>query len=343
MSEPRLRIGLSLTGFDTPASEIVDLAVRAEAAGVDSVWSAEYFRSAFVLPAAIAQATSRIGIGTGIALAFVRTPLISALSTIDMDDLSGGRFVLGLGSQVKTAIERWHGLEYSRPAARMRETVQAIRVAARTHADEPQRFSGEFYELDWAGYRRRPAPLREPRIFVGSVKSGMIRTAVDVADGLIGHVFWSARYVRDVVAPIVADARPGFEVAATYVCAISKDVDHARRDAKRTLAFYAATRFYADLLEADGFGEDATRARAAARSNDDRAREDAVSDAMLDAYAIACAPDEAPQRLAERTAGVDQALLLPAYFGTPAARVRGQYDAVLDLCAVRPPATAERT
>lgn len=335
MSGGQAHVGLSLVGYDLPIASLVDVAVRAERAGLDSIWSGEYFRSAFVVPAAVAQATSRIGIGTGIALAFVRTPLVTALSAIDLDELSGGRFVLGLGSQVKTAIERWHGLEYSQPAARMAETVSAIRAAAETHTTEPQRFSGRFYELDWTGYRRLPPPVRPPRIFVGGVKPPMIRVAVAVADGVIGHVFWSSRYRQEVVEPLLAAARPGFEVASTIVCAISEDADAARADAKRTLAFYASTRFYADMLEADGFSDDAERARAAVASREPARLEEAISDEMLETYAIAGRPDEAAAQLAHRARDLDLALLVPAYYLTPSERVLEQYNAAIDVFAGR--------
>lgn len=337
MTDVRPRIGVSLVGYDMPIEKIVGLAVQAEHAGLDSVWSGEYFRSAFVGPAAIAQATSRIGIGTAIALAFVRTPLVSALSAIDLDELSDGRFVLGLGSQVKTAIERWHGLEYSHPASRMAEAVQAIRAASETHRPEPRRFDGQFYKLDWTGYRRLPAPVRPLRIYVGGVKPPMIRVAVNVADGIIGHVFWSSRYRRDVVQPLLETAGEGFEVASTIVCAVSDNVDVARRDAKRTLGYYASTRFYADLLEADGFAADAARAREALATGDTRALEEAVSDAMLDTYALAGRADEVEQQLVERCAGIDLALIVPAYFATPSERVLDQYAAAIDAFATKPP------
>jgi probable F420-dependent oxidoreductase len=331
-SPPRFgtRVGIGVVGADLPIDEVIDLAVRAERAGLDSVWAGEYFRSAFVTPTAIAERTSRIGIGTAIALAFVRTPLIAALSAIDLDELSGGRFVLGLGSQVKTAIERWHGLEYSRPASRMAETVRAIRAAAQTHLEEPQRFKGEFYDLDWTGYRRLSPPLRPLRIFVAGVKPAMVKVAARVGDGVIGHLFWSDRYLRETVQQITSAAAPGFETCANVLCAVGEDREVARRDAKRTLAYYAQTRTYADLLSADGFAQEAERARAAAASRDARAMEKAISDRMVDAYAVAGTPDEVLGQLRERARLLDLAIALPAYYLTPPDRVREQYDAILE-------------
>lgn len=134
------------------ADDVARLAARAEAAGFESLWTAEMFHDPFLPLSAAATGTSRIGLGTSIALAFVRSPWVTALAALDLDLLSGGRFTLGLGTGLKRFNERWHGVAYGKPTPHIREVVQLVRlISENAHRGEPIKFRGQFYDLDIQG------------------------------------------------------------------------------------------------------------------------------------------------------------------------------------------------
>jgi alkanesulfonate monooxygenase SsuD/methylene tetrahydromethanopterin reductase-like flavin-dependent oxidoreductase (luciferase family) len=168
------------------ANDVATTAARAEAAGFETVWTSEMFHDPFLPLAAAATSTTTMGLGTSIALAFVRSPWVAALSALDLDVLSGGRFILGLGTGLKRLNERWHGVAYGKPTPHIREAVQVIRlITERAHTGEPIRFSGQYYDVDIQGWRRPLPPVRERiPIYLAGVREGMIRTAAQVADGL---------------------------------------------------------------------------------------------------------------------------------------------------------------
>src|SRR6266571_3171580 len=171
------RYSLAIGSAD--AKELAAFAARAESAGFNSLWTSEMFHDPFLPLAAAATGTSRIALGTSIALAFVRSPWVIALSALDLDLLSGGRFILGLGTGLKRMNERWHGVAYGKPTPHIRECVQVIRlITERAHTNEPIRFAGQYYDVDIQGWRRPQGPVREHiPIYLAGVREGMIRTA----------------------------------------------------------------------------------------------------------------------------------------------------------------------
>src|SRR2546426_2580972 len=173
---------LSIAAGIAPAAELAGLARRAEDAGFDALWTSEMFHDPFLPLAAAASSTSRITLGTSIALAFVRSPWVTALSALDLDILSRGRFILGLGTGLKRLNERWHGVAYGKPTPHIRECVQVIRlISERAHTGEPIRFSGQYYNVDIQGWKRPAPPVREQLpIYLAAVREGMIRTAAQV-------------------------------------------------------------------------------------------------------------------------------------------------------------------
>ncbi|MGA1213419.1 MAG: LLM class flavin-dependent oxidoreductase, partial [Solirubrobacterales bacterium] len=166
------RVSLGVTG-DSPA-EMAALAERAEASGIARVWVIELFRNAFTQATWLASQTSSVGVGTGIAWGFVRSPMSIAMSAMDIDEISGGRFTLGLGPGVKRLIETWHGVEYGRPAPHMKETIEAVREIIRAAASfEPVRYEGEYHDIDIRGWTRGTPPVRdEIPIFTAAVQEG---------------------------------------------------------------------------------------------------------------------------------------------------------------------------
>ncbi|MFM9149601.1 MAG: LLM class flavin-dependent oxidoreductase, partial [Solirubrobacterales bacterium] len=166
------KVSLGVTG-DSPA-EMAELALRAEAAGISRVWVIELFRNAFTQATWLGTQTSEVGLGTGIAWGFVRSPMSIAMSAMDIDEITGGRFTLGLGPGVKRLIETWHGVDYGRPAPRMKETIEAVREIIRAAAAvEPVRYEGEYHDIDIRGWTRGTPPVREEiPIFTAAVQEG---------------------------------------------------------------------------------------------------------------------------------------------------------------------------
>jgi probable F420-dependent oxidoreductase len=276
------------------------------------------FHDPFLPLASAAVATSRIGLGTSIALAFVRSPWVTALAALDLDAASGGRFTLGLGTGLKRFNERWHGVAYGKPTPHIREVVQIIRLIARNaHRGEPIRFRGQYYDLDIQGWQRPAHPVREQfPIYLAGVREGMIRTAAGVADGLLGHPIYPLRWIRDVVVPSLARglqeadrARDDFRLCLGVCCAIDSDEASARRAAAATIAFYATVNTYEPLFS--GFPAEVQSIQAAAVRNDTQAMVDAVSDAMVDTFAVVGRVDAVRKKLAAYADLADSVILSP--------------------------------
>jgi probable F420-dependent oxidoreductase len=310
----RYSITISVGDAATVARE----AARAEAAGFETAWTSEMFHDPFLPLAAAATSTSRIGLGTSIALAFVRSPWVTALSALDLDVLSGGRFTLGLGTGLKRLNERWHGVAYGKPTPHIREAVQVIRlITERAHRGEPIRFSGQYYDVDIQGWTRPLAPVRERiPIYLAGVREGMIRTSAQVADGLLGHPIYSLHWIRDLVLPSLARglaesqrARDDFHLCLAVCCAVGKDLAAARRAAAATIAFYATVNTYEPLFAP--FPAEVHRIQAALMRGDTQGMIDAVSDEMIDAFAVVGTPDEVRKKLAAYGELADSICLTP--------------------------------
>src|ERR671914_2288754 len=191
-------IVLSLNGVEANA----EAARLAEAAGFESVWATEFYdRSATVTLAAMAQATSRVELGSAIAYAFGRSPLVLAAEARDIDELCGGRLTLGLGTGTRRMQKDWHGLDGEHPAGRMEELVPLLRRLWRLH-EGPIDHEGRFYRVNV----QPTAPPREPHrldlpIYMAGVNERMIEGAGKVADGLVGHPLFTPEYVGQVVRP----------------------------------------------------------------------------------------------------------------------------------------------
>jgi probable F420-dependent oxidoreductase len=332
-----VKIGLVLTGGSARAD--VDLALRAEAAGFDGVFSIEFVsRNGYVALGAIAEATRRVRIGTAIANAFTRTPLLHASAAMDLDELSGGRMVLGLGSATRRMNEDWYDVRFSAPAARMRELVQLLRAAFQAQRGGGFRWEGRFWKIQVPIYARPGAARDDIPIWVAAVNRGMIATCGAVADGLVGHPIATRRWHREVTLPGLREAeraagRPeGACALAPYVLtSIQPERELAVRDAKNQIGFYFTTALYHSILEHHGLPGVGERCRAALRRFDVRAMSEAVPDSLVDEIAIACTPDEARERLAAWKDLTDQPLLYAPTVGVPPERVRANQDAIFEV------------
>jgi probable F420-dependent oxidoreductase len=317
----------------------VALAQRAERAGFDSVFSIEFFnRHGFVSLGAIAQATSRIRIGSAIANAFTRSPLLHASAAMDLDELSGGRMVLGLGSATRRMNEDWFGVPFSAPARRMTELVRVLRTAFAAQKGGGLRFEGEFWDLKVPLYARPGAPRMEIPIWVAAVNRGMVRAAGLVADGLVGHPVATRRWHREVTLPGLraAESEAGREsgacrLAPYLLCVIADTREQALREAKGQIGFYYTTELYHSILDLHGQREIGQACRAAFRKMDLKGAADAIPDELVDEIAIACTADEARDRLAEWKDLTAEPLFYPPSIGLRPERVIDNAHAILDL------------
>jgi len=302
----------------------------AEARGFDSVWVTEFFNQhGFVRLAAVAQATTRVRLGTAIAYAFMRTPLLASAAAMDIDELSGGRVILGLGSGTRSMNERWYSMPFKDPPAkRMREAVSLVRAAITAQKGGGLRFDGAYYHIDIPQYSRPFAPRSEIPIFVAAVNRGMIRAAAAVADGLVGHPIFTRKYIAEKVLPELAGST--CELAPYVLCALSDDVERARREARAQIAFYYTTSLYHSVLDVHGWREIGETITAAFKRGDFAAMTAAVPDALVDQIAIACRPDEAKDRLRQWDGLTEQVLFYPPSVGIAPARVRENLAAIAE-------------
>lgn len=289
---------------------------EAEEAGLESVWTTEFpDRSAVVALAAIALGTARVTLGTAIAYAFGRTPIVLAAEARDLDVLSRGRLILGLGTGTQKMQREWHGLDGEHPAPRMEELVPLLRrlVALEQAGLE---HSGRFYRLNVHPTAPVQPPLRaDLPIYMAGVNARMIEAAGAVADGLVGHPLFTPEYTREVVRPALQRGatragRPAPPIAGYLTCIVNEDREAARAMARGVVAFNSTVSTYRPVLAHHGFEAQADAVRAAWEKRDLAGMAAAVSDEMLDAIALAGAGDEVRARFQERHAGVFERTLL---------------------------------
>jgi len=312
------------------AQDLAEGAAAAEEAGIEGIWAIELYRSTITQATWLASQTESIGIGTGITWAFTRSPFLLAVSALDIDEMSGGRFRLGLGAGVKRLNEKWHGAEYGRPAPHLRETVEATRLIMQSaSAGAPIRYEGDYHDIDIKGWARPHPAIREKvPIYVAAVGEGMARMAGDVADGALGHLICSPRWLEEVMIPNFEKglARSGRERSSfdfipgmcVAIAADDSEIESAYEAARKTLAFYATVRTYAPVFQLDGFGSEAEAVGNAFRAGDLAGVAAAVTDEMVDAYCAVGTIDRVREKVAGVAAlGDSISLGPPTYFIPP--------------------------
>jgi probable F420-dependent oxidoreductase len=315
-----------------------ELAKQVEDAGFESVWVAETARSAFVQAAMASSATSRVTVGTDIALAFPRSPTITAMTARDLAELSGGRFVLGLGTQVKRVNEQRFGVAFEHPAPKIAEAVEAIRAVLRTFGGQPVDHRGRFYTITMPPFPGAgPAPGGVP-IYLAAVNRLMVETAGRVADGVLGHPMTSPKYMRDVLRPAVEEGAeaagrdPGdVNVSTGVILQVSKDRDKARWEAALQIGFYATTRTYRPVLAFHGF-EELVEPLREAHGRGDFAALAHVAMPMVDTFAVAGHPDECRERIAAFEGLADRVILGGAWVGSQD-RTAQNHQAIIETFA----------
>ena len=308
-----LKIDSSLM-FD-PA-RVGEMAAQLENAGFDGAYTFEGQHDPFISVAAAAMHTGKLELMTSIAVAFARNPMSMAYLANDLQLLSGGRFTLGLGTQVKAHIERRFNMSWSRPAARMREYVRALKEIWRCwETGDKLAFEGEFYQhtLMSPTFAPGPNPHGVPAIHIAGVGPLMTQVAAEVGEGLFVHPLHSPHSLESISLPAVAKgltaagkSRADFSIAAQVITATGMNREELRAaefSARNQIAFYGSTPAYLPVLQAHGWEELQPQANRLSRQGKWREMANLVTDEMLHTFALVGEPAEVAQKLVARFAG----------------------------------------
>jgi len=310
------RIGIALGAVhDRPFAEVVAFARTAEECGYEAIFVPEAWgRDAFVTLGALARVTERIALGTGIVNVYSRTPALLAMAAVTLDELSGGRAILGLGTSGQRVVEGWHGVPMARPLRRLRETTEAVRAIV---GGSRRGYSGETLSVAPGFAVTMARPRDRIPIYHASLTPRGIRQCAEVADGWLPY-FASPETLRaDITAieQILRDARrdrASFTVAPYLPVLVGDDEAAARAVLRRQLAFYIGGmgRFYRETVARHGFGDSAEEIRRRWEARDRDGAADAVTDELLDAFAVVGDASHCRARLEDyRAAGADLPIL----------------------------------
>jgi len=290
---------------------------RMEAIGFDCLWTSETQHDPFLPLAVASTVTSSIKLGTSIAVAFPRSPMVLAYTAWDLQKASAGRLILGLGSQVKAHNQRRFSVKFESPGPKLREVVLALRAIWHCwQKGTPLQFQGEFYKFDLMTPFFNPGPIAHPAIpvFIAGVNSYMCRMAGEACDGLHVHPFHTARFLRQFVHPAVEEglrasgrSRQQFQYAtAAFVVVGESERERIEneRAVKQQIAFYASTRTYEPVLAAHGWEGIAPELHEKSLAGDWKGMTQLISDEMLDLIAVSGTYESIGPKLHERYSGL---------------------------------------
>jgi probable F420-dependent oxidoreductase len=297
--------------------DVAAITRTAEDLGFAGLWSVETKHNGFFPLLLAAEHSRRIELGTAVAIAFPRSPMVMAQIAWDLQALAGGRFILGLGTQVRAHIERRYGMAWDAPVARLRDYIQALRAIWQAwQAGEKLSYQGTYYQHTLMTPFFNPGPIAYPQIpiYIAGVNEGLARLAGELCAGFHVHPFHSIKYIDEVVRPQVAAGAqragrsPADIVLASSVFVITGStqaaIENMRRMVREQIAFYASTPTYRIVLAAHGWqdaGEQLSRLAAMKRWNEMPAL---IGDEMLDVFAIQAPPEQLGQALRARYHGV---------------------------------------
>jgi probable F420-dependent oxidoreductase len=300
-------------GYAGSVDDAASAAVQAEADGYDGWFAVETQNDPFLGCAVAAERTERIEIGTGIAVAFARNPMTVALQANDVQALSGGRFILGLGSQIKPHITRRYSMPWSHPAPRMREFILAIRAIWDTWGTGAElNFEGEFYShtLMAPFFDPGPNPHGNPKIMLAAVGPLMTQTAGEVADGVLIHGFSTERYLHEATLPALEKGfekagrtREGFEITApAFVVArdTEEEIAEGVEVIKQQIGFYGSTPAYKPVLELHGWGDLGEELKAMTKKGEWDKLGSMIDDEVLNTFAVVGTPEDAIAEVKKR-------------------------------------------
>lgn len=310
-----MKLDVGVRDYDLQA--MPEYASKMEAIGYDCLWTSETQHDPF-LPLAVASAsTSSIKLGTSIAVAFPRSPMVMAYTAWDLQKASAGRFILGLGSQVRAHNQRRFSVKFESPGPKLREVVLALRVIWDCWQNgTPLKFDGQFYKFDLMTPFFNPGPIAHPKIpvFIAGVNPYMCRMAGEVCDGLHVHPFHTTKFLREYVHPAVKEglrasgrSQQDFKYAtASFVVVGDTERERAQNAeaVKQQIAFYASTRTYEPVLAAHGWEGIVPELHAKSLEGDWKGMKELISDEMLDTIAVSGTYENIGRKLRERYDGL---------------------------------------
>jgi len=298
-------------GFDLASAAAA--AKQAEAIGYDGVWTAETSHDPFFPLVLAAEHTDRLELGTGIAVAFPRSPMHLANIGYDLQQYSKGRLILGLGSQIKAHIEKRFSATWSHPAARMRDLILAMRaIWDAWNSGSQLDYRGEFYRhtLMTPFFNPGPNPYGNPKVFLAAVGERMTEVAGEVCDGMLVHAFTTERYLREVTLPALergfasgGKTRADFELSCPVFMvtgATEEDRANADRGTREQIAFYGSTPAYRPVLEMHGWGDLQTELNTLSKQGKWKEMGTLITDDILDAFAVVGEPEDIPKLVLAR-------------------------------------------
>ena len=305
-----------VTIFPKNLNTVSSVARSVEEYGFGGLWTAETSHNPFLPLTHAASATQNITLGTGIAVAFPRSPMVMANIAWDLADQSKGRFILGLGTQVKTHITKRFSSEWSAPVPRLREYIESMRAIWNSWQNGvPLRYTGEHYRftLMTPFFSPDPMPYADIPIYIAGVNDGLCRLAGELCQGFHVHPFHTIRYLRERIIPNIqtGTVRAGRSMAdIKLTCMIfvitGNNEEEIRNNAimtKSQIAFYASTPSYKPVLELHGWQDIAERLGKLIRENRWTEMWQEISDDMLNEFAVVAAPDELAHKVKERYEG----------------------------------------
>ena len=328
-------------GVMTRLAEVAGAAREVEQLGYDGCWTAEISHDPFLPLTLAAEHTSKVELGTSIAVAFARNPMTVANVGWDLQEFSRGRLLLGLGTQIKPHIEKRFSMPWSRPVRRMREFVLAVQAIWDCwHNGTRLSFEGDFYthRLMTPMFTPEPQPYGTPKILVAAVGELMTEMCGEVTDGMIAHAFTTKRYFDKVTIPALqrglatsgrtrADVQmfcPVFVVTGTG----EAEMAAAAAGTRKQIAFYASTPAYRKVLELHGWGELQTDLHRLLLDGRWDAMADLIDDEILETFAVVAPVDRLAAALTRRCDGIIDRVMVGLPAGTPEATVRAFLDEV---------------
>ncbi|HET7185882.1 MAG TPA: TIGR03617 family F420-dependent LLM class oxidoreductase [Terriglobales bacterium] len=330
-----MKLDVGLHNYDL--RQVGEYARAMEAAGCDCLWTSETQHDPFLALGVAAASTTRLKVGTSIAVAFPRSPMILAYTAWDLQKSSAGRFILGLGSQVRAHNQRRFSVKFEAPGPKLREVVMALRAIWACWQDgTPLNFRGHFYQFDLMTPFFNPGPIAHPKVpvFIAGVNRYMCRVAGEVCDGLHVHPFNTPKYLREYVHPAVNEglqasgrSRADFTYATAAFVIVGESEQERARNAeavRQQIAFYASTRTYEPVLAAHGWEAVVPELHDKSLRGDWKGMAALITDEMLDTIAASGPFDQIGQQLRERYAGLlDRiALYIPYELPLDASRLK---------------------
>tara|TARA_B100000579_G_scaffold99783_1_gene79270 strand:+ start:21501 stop:22502 length:1002 start_codon:yes stop_codon:yes gene_type:complete len=309
------------------------VSTKAEKYNFHSLWVTELYRSSFEQLSFLASMTTKIKLGSAVTLAFTRSPLVTVISAHDIDDISNGRLILGLGSGAINTNRKWHNSpNFDKPTERMESFYSLFREIENSISKREDLFyKDEFYDISIKSFRRPFTPLRgNIPLYLGGIGPNMTNLSSKKFDGYIGHVVCSINYLRNNIVPHFKNNASKAKISSIILCSINKDKKKAVQDAKGTIAFYATVKAYFKPFIDLGYESNIKKIRDAYFNNDKEEMIKNVSDEMVKDFAICGNRDDALSQLNNYNDLLSFPILTAPHYYLESGVVRQYQDEILE-------------